>query len=660
MPRKSERLETINNRSVSEESSQPKPETRARNLERQRRVEKRRSTSVPIQRRRILSSGSGGSDQEEILLASTESIEWDSSYDKCSTLKDISDILDLTITQTIDQATRSESVAYNLVPAEFALQNSSLELDDQDLPIPSVLTVHGLSSLLELSDEEELDVELKSEEEIAANKVKPFGVKSSANNSDEEEELQQRLNRLRDSTSSMDETEYKNKLKELRRVEIKIKTQLKEFTTDHVTYEDRESYKEKLLRIGEKYLKWRDDAIDLVADLDPDNQTDKVRIEKVEEKVDEVVALVANHAKDIKVKVVEVVSAHDASSPPAVQLHPPATVSVDMGRKKDVAIKMKMKSARMEKRAKELISRVGNLPEPPVMPERDIRREISVEFPERDKECRDIRDAIYDALENLATVDDDMRELDSEDRLNNVVDEMNQVVLERKVLIRSLDKSLGLCTEYPNPAKSTVPTPDIFEGKVGTNVYKFKEKFEEYIDAAQIREKDKVETLRKFLSGEAKMRIGEHYKTIKDALKCLIDNYGNPRAIWAESKKDLSKMVGNYNRDWGKHGSQLRVSAIGRCVEFLREAEVLAKDYSELENDVYSTSTFELLTQVLPYTYTEKIDDEIGDVRTTDRQNMTVIGEYLEVKMQGALVAALRHCDDTTLRDIIAADMYSR
>ena len=251
MPRKSERLETINNRSVSEESSQPKPETRARNLERQRRVEKRRSTSVPIQRRRILSSGSGGSDQEEILLASTESIEWDSSYDKCSTLKDISDILDLTITQTIDQATRSESVAYNLVPAEFALQNSSLELDDQDLPIPSVLTVHGLSSLLELSDEEELDVELKSEEEIPANKVKPFGVKSSANNSDEEEELQQRLNRLRDSTSSMDETEYKNKLKELRRVEIKIKTQLKEFTTDHVTYEDRESYKEKLLRIGE-------------------------------------------------------------------------------------------------------------------------------------------------------------------------------------------------------------------------------------------------------------------------------------------------------------------------------------------------------------------------------------------------------------------------
>ena len=145
MPRKSERLETINNRTVSEESSQPKPETRARNLERQRRVEKRRSTSVPIQRRRILSSGSGGSDQEEILLASTESIEWDSSYDKCSTLKDISDILDLTITQTIDQATRSESVAYNLVPAEFALQNSSLELDDEDLPTPSVLTVHGLN-----------------------------------------------------------------------------------------------------------------------------------------------------------------------------------------------------------------------------------------------------------------------------------------------------------------------------------------------------------------------------------------------------------------------------------------------------------------------------------------------------------------------------------
>ena len=73
------------------------------------------------------------------------------------------------------------------------------------------------------------------------------------------------------------------------------------------------------------------------------------------------------------------------------------------------------------------------------------------------------------------------------------------------------------------------------EWKESLNIYKFKEKVLEYIEAAQIREKDKVETLRKYLSGEAKNRVGEHYKNIDDAFKCLIDNYGNPAVIWAES-----------------------------------------------------------------------------------------------------------------------------
>ena len=97
-------------------------------------------------------------------------------------------------------------------------------------------------------------------------------------------------------------------------------------------------------------------------------------------------------------------------------------------------------------------------------------------------------------------------------------------------------------------------------------------------------------------------------------MQCLIDNYGNPKAIWSESKKELQAAVGNYSKDWGRHGSQERVTSISRCVEFLREAECLAKDYPELENDIYSTVTFELLTKVLPFTYIEKIDDAIGNV----------------------------------------------
>ena len=156
-----------------------------------------------------------------------------------------------------------------------------------------------------------------------------------------------------------------------------------------------------------------------------------------------------------------------------------------------------------------------------------------------------------------------------------------------------------------------------------------------------------METLRKFLSGEAKTRVGEHYKNIEDALKCLLDNYGNPKVIWTESKRMLIEEVGDYNKDWGKLGSQLRVSAIGKCVEFLREAELLATEYPELFNSVYSSSTFELLTQVLPFVYTDRIFDEIGNVRTNDKEKMLVIRDYLELKLQGALVAAASQSDSS-------------
>ena len=56
---------------------------------------------------------------------------------------------------------------------------------------------------------------------------------------------------------------------------------LKEFTPDHVTYEDRESNKEKLVKIGEKYVKWRDEVTDLIAELDPYNAIDKARVDQI-------------------------------------------------------------------------------------------------------------------------------------------------------------------------------------------------------------------------------------------------------------------------------------------------------------------------------------------------------------------------------------------
>ena len=57
------------------------------------------------------------------------------------------------------------------------------------------------------------------------------------------------------------------------------------------------------------------------------------------------------------------------------------------------------------------------------MPERDVRKEISVDFQEMDKECKEIKESVYDILDNLATVDEELnlRDVASETRLKGTV-----------------------------------------------------------------------------------------------------------------------------------------------------------------------------------------------------------------------------------------------
>ena len=267
MFRRSERLEKINKKSVSNESSQPNLEGRARKLGRQKKVDKRRSASLPILRKRTLSSASREDIplHEQVSLQPTNpgksdlnlssdnletdvSVEWDPSYDKCSPLKDTSDILDLTIANVAEQVPkdRSDSVAHNTAPADFAILNTSIDSDEFVLPIPSLLTVPGLSAVLETSEEEieSSELEVIAHQPASANTLDrdsnqgPNVVSCPASTNSSEEDLRLRLRNL--INPNMEETDFKESMKELRKGEITIKTMLKEFTAYHVTFEDRE------------------------------------------------------------------------------------------------------------------------------------------------------------------------------------------------------------------------------------------------------------------------------------------------------------------------------------------------------------------------------------------------------------------------------------
>ena len=76
------------------------------------------------------------------------------------------------------------------------------------------------------------------------------------------------------------------------------------------------------------------------------------------------------------------------------------------------------------------------------------------------------------------------------------------------------------------PVKELAIYPEPFSGKEGEDIFHFKEKMLEAIITNQIREKDKVEVLRKHLKGEAKEMIGYHYEFLDKAFEALLKYFG--------------------------------------------------------------------------------------------------------------------------------------
>ena len=90
-------------------------------------------------------------------------------------------------------------------------------------------------------------------------------------------------------------------------------------------------------------------------------------------------------------------------------------------------------------------------------------------------------------------------------------------------------------------AQENVVFPEAFTGELGENVFKFKQKFLQAIQDSQVWDKDKVEILRKHLTGEAKKLIGSHYADIEDALEALTSYYGDSLKIWNKTKDKYKK-----------------------------------------------------------------------------------------------------------------------
>ena len=395
---------------------------------------------------------------------------------------------------------------------------------------------------------------------------------------------------------TMDESDYKTRLAKVWKSVMKTHLRIEEFTPDSVTIGDKSSYKADLDRIRNHLEATRNLLYDLITDLDP--ALDKARITQLKKLDKQVVEKFKENEKSVKEEMDALLDAADVAAKTAENVKEEKAAEFKKA-KFEIRIQNNIKKI---KRFKETIEAIGDCDD---MSEQTIRKNLL-----ESKEWERKLDALIAAKETIdeetvnVTFDSNTKaELDSE------FDKLLKIVEEKVKKLILMDAELGLYTLAPSKVKENIVYPKPFEGTPGEDVYKFVLEFEEAMAADQVRTKDKVKTLIKYLKGEAKKTIGEYHKTLDDALNDLKNSFGNPVWIWQTLINDLENKV--HSRAWGKPYTFERLKMINEMLNFIRKAEALAEQHQNLHNEVYSFKTISMLKQLVPHKYMEEMNRRV-------------------------------------------------
>ena len=583
------------------------------------------SRTSSIVRSAVISAPDPTSPATHSVGGSNESLTWDNQADLNSPLKDTSDILDNSfIFGDIDTCPpalsrdRSVSVSvnranYEAVGAEVNLHpvcrnlnrhflasdtsDNNPELITQDSILERNLAIRERDTVLLVGDDIQEDLE-KLSEDIEILEVEEIGNK-------------------------MDDTDYEAKLKALKGSLRRVEHKILDYGPNVVTVIDQEEYKGQLKEIRLAFNTFSDLANDLLDKLG-DNTVDEERVITVNKLIEDLRSKLQNNEVAVKNKVAEVMSAYEANKPMSAADKKEESLKVEKVKKRMGFIKEKATEAKKKIMKVKAVNEMNDI---------EIR-ECMMESKNWESLVKEIVNSKEKAEEDAVGIDISSQELLE---MKEVVQEAVDALTMKMDNLKLEDRNRGLHSAInTRTAKESVVFPDAFEGKRGENVYKFKQKFEEAVADAQVREKDKVEVLRKHLVGEAKKLIGDHHVSLETAMQTLIDYFGQPDKIWEKSKVKFMEDFGDV-KAWGFYGSQTRVVAIAGSIEFLREAEELAKTYPELKNEVYNSSTSKLLKRAMPKEYIEKINDLISGCRATEKEKIENIREFLEAKKDSAV-----------------------
>ena len=380
----------------------------------------------------------------------------------------------------------------------------------------------------------------------------------------------------------------------------------------------------------ERVIGEADEAAETINDTEQIDQGIKDdRIAEIEKMKNDMIKLVKDNERKVKARAMTMLG----EVRPSAGGGGPAVIQEDPNIKAGKVAKLEVIKKQLIVKSNNLKRKVEKVPNLNTLKEQEFR-EFAEESKEWEKKVEEMQ-KISDNLEQEGVT----LKVDVKDELadfNETLDTVMAMIKHMKVF----DKGKGYYAMSKSKAKESIVYPKAFDGTFGVNIFRWCKEMEEALESARLKEEDKIRKLLEYLSGDARTKVGEHHVSIKTAMESLKSYYGNPRAIWLKRRQDLENEVGNFSRDWGVYGSQKRVMAIAKVQEFVREAEILAKEFPDaLDNEVYSSNTTALLRKVLPHEYTEKINDTIVDVNKSDKEKLIAIKAFLETKIAFAMLA---------------------
>ena len=550
-------------------------------------------------------------------LGRSESLTWDSQADIQSPLKDTSDTLDFRFSD-LDYSppalSKKRSVSVSV--------NRAYYLEGEDGQIGELQPVcRSLNSFLEGSEPQEqsglITQDSLLERNLAAVHVETLALI--------DEVPAQVLNEDLTVGDKMDEESYKQKLKALKKHTRRVVDKICSYGADDVSVADQDEYKGRLKDIRQVFEACIEEANTLLDEFVDEEGVDLPRVNEVNQLKSSLTMKMKKNEKEVKEKIVEVLAEHEGSRPLTEAEKKVESQKVEKIKKRMGFIKDKAKAAE---------AKVAQDKACEVLTDTEVREKMC--------EVKDLERLVQEIITSKEKAEEDAVGLDV--ALQEVVgmqDKVQSAVENLSIHIENLrleDKKRGLFSALnKNISKDNIVYPEAFEGKPGENVFKFKQKFEQAIFDSQVREKDKVDVLRKHLTGEAKKLIGDHHDDLTNALKALVDYFGQADRIWEKSKANIVDKLGNYRENWGQYGSQKRVLAIAQAIEFLREAGDLAKSYPDLHNEIYHSSTLKLMKKILPRDYIEKINDLINGQEASHKKKVENVREFLEAKKNSAI-----------------------